>query len=97
HRRVAILAMGCWNSCVQFFNQVQHLTQCLAAVADTVFDVGWQFGTGFASLCIEKKRVIAEAASAARGVEDFAAPVALSDQRLWILRVAYQHHGAIVM
>ena len=56
-----------------------------------------QLGTGEARRGIEKIRVVAEAAAAARRIDDRPVPAPVGEDWLGIGRMAHQHQHAVVM
>jgi hypothetical protein len=66
-------------------------------VADAVFVLRVELGSGFFHRWEIEQRVIAEAVAAARRARDLAAPDALGDERPRIVRVAQEHHDAGVI
>ena len=63
----------------------------LTTVRNAVLGFGVEFGGGLAEFRYEEQRVVAEAAFATQGRQDFAVPFAFGDQRLRVFGVAHQH------
>jgi hypothetical protein len=76
---------------------VGQFAQGLAAVRNGVLLILAEFGTGLAEFRDKEIGVVAEAALSAWGVDDFAVPAALGDQRLGVVGIAHQHHHAVVV
>src|SRR5260370_34820486 len=66
-------------------------------MADAVLLRRVQLGGSLAALRQKKKRIVTEAARAARRARDLASPDALGDQRPGIGWMAHQDHGAAVI
>ena len=69
--------------------------QCVAAVADAVFEFGRHLRGGLLELRIPEDRIVTEAVFAQRGIEDFTVPDTLGNHRLRILGMREQHDAAV--
>src|SRR4029450_13578965 len=93
---MSVMSVPRWRSCFHPQSRNQR-TDRLAAMRQLVLPVERQLGAGHAGRSIEEMRIVAEAARAARSVDDRSVPRSLGDNRLRILRMADElEHTRIV-